>query len=100
MERIESTHSTWIFDTERMRFRRLPKGADPTSPSLESDWEPYFALDVDAETGAFTVALTEDRTRLLRAWRADVTPTAPDATSEVGTDELRLQTSREGGADS
>src|SRR5438876_795262 len=72
MERIESTHSIWLFDAERMRFRRVPKGSDADSPSLDSDWEPYFALDVDNETGAFTVALNEDRTRLLRAWRDNV----------------------------
>ena len=72
MERIESTHSVWLFDAGRMRFRRVPKGTDPNAPSLDSDWEPYFALDVDHETGAFTVALNEDRTRLLRAWRDSV----------------------------
>jgi hypothetical protein len=72
MERIESTHSIWLFDVERMRFRRVPKGTDADAPSLDSDWEPYFALDVDNETGAFTVALNEDRTRLLRAWRDNV----------------------------
>ena len=89
MERIDSTHSTWIFDTERMRFRRVPKGADPNTPSLESDWQPYFALDVDASSGAFTVALNEDRTRLLRAWRDDATPA--DETAELPTKELRLE---------
>ncbi len=75
MERIDSTHSIWLFDTERMRFRRVPKGTDPDAPSLESDWQPYFALDVDPGSGAFTVALNEDRTRLLRAWRDDSSPT-------------------------
>ena len=29
MRRIDSTHSTWMFDTERMRFCRLPRGVDP-----------------------------------------------------------------------
>ena len=94
MERIDSTHSTWIFDTERMRFRRLPKGADPTTPSLESDWQPYFALDVDPATGAFTVALNEDRTRLLRAWRDD--SAEPD---EPSTKELRLEPTGDGHSD-
>src|SRR5688572_21956011 len=93
MERIESTHSTWIFDTERMRFRRLPKGADTTTPSLESDWQPYFALDVDAASGAFTVALNEDRTRLLRAWRDD------SAEAEPSTKELRLEPTGDGHTD-
>jgi hypothetical protein len=82
MERIESTHSIWLFDVERMRFRRVPKGTDTEAPSLDSDWEPYFALEVDDETGAFTVALNEDRTRLLRAWRVDV-PSAETTTTEL-----------------
>ena len=89
MERIESTHSIWIFDVERMRFRRVPKGTDTEAPSLDSDWESYFALEVDNETGAFTVALNEDRTRLLRAWRVDV-PAADNTTTE-----LRLETTTE-----
>jgi len=88
MERIQSTHSIWLFDVERMRFRRVPKGSDANAPSLDSDWEPYFALDVDSETGAFTVALNEDRTRLLRAWR-------DDAAGREGTGELKLEPSTE-----
>ena len=82
MERIESTHSIWLFDVERMRFRRVPKGTDTEAPSLDSDWEPYFALDVDDDSGAFTVALNEDRTRLLRAWRVNV-PSADGTTTEL-----------------
>jgi hypothetical protein len=68
MQRIDSTHSTWLFDPERMRFCRIPKGVDASALPLEREWEPYYALDVDA-SGAFTVALNADRTRLLRAWQ-------------------------------
>ncbi len=93
MDRIDSTHSIWLFDTQRMRFRRLPKDADPAAPTLEADWQPYFALDVDAEKGTFTVALNEDRTRLLRAWRADTVTS--DGTSELRTGEMELETSGE-----
>jgi hypothetical protein len=77
VERIESAHSVWLFDTERHRFRRLPIGADPDAPALESDWEPYYSFDLDESTGAFTVALNEDGTQLLRAFRtpADEPPT-------------------------
>lgn len=82
MERIESAHSTWLFDTERRRFRRLPPEVDPDAPALEADWEPYFSLDVDDTTGAFTVTLNEDGTRLLRAFRK--------AANEDATQELRL----------
>ena len=80
MERIESAHSTWLFDPDRRRFRRLPPDVDPDAPALESDWEPYWSLEVDDETGAFTVTLNEDGTRLLRAFR---TPASDDATQEL-----------------
>ena len=74
MRRIDSTHSTWMFDTERMRFCRLPRGVDPSSITLDSEWQPYFGLEIDA-AGAFTVALNADHTRLLRAWREEPEPT-------------------------
>jgi hypothetical protein len=89
MQRIDSTHSIWLFDTERLRFRRLPHGTDPNALSLESDWQQYFALEVDDETGAFTVALNEDGTRLLRAWREPARPA--DATQELRTGEFSLE---------
>ena len=88
MQRIDSAHSIWLFDADRMVFRRVPKGTDPMAPSPESEWQPYFALDVDADTGAFTVALNHDRTRLLRAWRDDATVAAD---GELPTGELRLE---------
>jgi hypothetical protein len=93
MERIDSSHSTWIFDTERMRFRRVPKGTDPGALSLDRDWQAYYALEIDPETGAFTVALNEDRTRLLRAFRDD----APALSEAEPTKELRLEPSAESG---
>ncbi|HLF41384.1 MAG TPA: hypothetical protein VI854_07920 [Acidimicrobiia bacterium] len=69
MERIDSCHSIWLFDTERMRFRRVPMDTSMSSPALESDWEPYFGLEISPESGAFAVALNQSRTRLLRSWR-------------------------------
>ena len=69
MERIDSCHSIWLFDTERMRFRRVPKETSIDTPALESDWEPYYGLEVSPESGAFAVALNPSRTRLLRSWR-------------------------------
>jgi hypothetical protein len=82
MYRIDSTNSLWLFDTDRMRFRRLPKGADADAPSLEQDWQRYFALDEDAASGAFTVALNEDRTRLLRSFR-EPAASAAERTAEL-----------------
>src|SRR5207302_862238 len=69
MERVDSCHSTWLFDTERMRFRRVPIGISIDSPTSESDWEPYYGLEIAPESGAFSVALNENQTRLLRSWR-------------------------------
>ena len=83
VERIESAHSTWLFDTDRRRFRRLPPEVDPDAPALEADWEQYYSLEVDDASGAFTVALNEDGTRLLRAFRK---PAMDDATQELRLD--------------
>lgn len=94
MRRIDSTHSIWIFDEERTRFRRLPHGSDPNALSLESDWQTYYALELDEETGAFTVALNEDGTRLLRAWREPARPA--DVTQELRTGEFTVETSDQG----
>ena len=80
--RLESSNSIWLFEIDRMRFRRVPRGTDPDSPSSPHDWEPYFGLEVEPDTGAFTVALNEDGTRRLRAVRVE-TPTVDDRTSEV-----------------
>ena len=82
VERIESAHSVWLFDPERRRYRRLPPEADADALALDSDWEPYFSLDIDEATGAFTVTLNEDGTRLLRAFRK--------ASADERTQELRL----------
>lgn len=96
MERVESCHSTWLFDTDRMRFRRVPRGLPVDGLALERDWEPYFGLELAAESGAFAVVLNESGTRFLRSWRhtepcghcspappADVDITDVDITGDV-----------------
>ena len=75
--RLESSNSIWLFEVGRMRFRRVPRGTDPGALSVAAEWQPYFGLEVEPDTGAFTVALNEDGTRRLRAVRVD----APDATT-------------------
>jgi hypothetical protein len=83
VERIDSAHSIWLFDTERRRFRRLPPDADVDAPALDSDWEPYTSLEIDEATGGFTVTLNDDGTRLLRAYRL--------AAPEQPTQEIRIE---------
>ena len=93
---LESCHSLWIFDPARMRFRRAPRGSRLDMPSPESDWAPYYRLEVDATSGAFAVGLTADDTRVLRS-RLHIDPCRhcapaavdPDQTAELSLDAIR-----------
>ena len=88
---LESCHSMWIFDPDRMRFRRVPRGTRLDMPSPESDWTAYFRLEVEPASGAFAVDLTEDGTRVLRSWlHTDACRhCASDQTGEMSLDDLR-----------
>ena len=81
-----------MFDTDRKRYRRLPRDADPDAPALDADWEQYFSLELDDESGAFTVTLNADGTRLLRAFRDPGTAgsTGGDGLQDTTTTELRI----------
>jgi hypothetical protein len=80
--RLESSNSVWFFEIDRMRFRRVPRGTDPGSLALANDWQPYFGLEVESGTGAFTVALNEAGTRRLRAVKVEA-PAPDDHTTEI-----------------
>ena len=66
---IESCNSTWVFDTQAKRFRRVPRGTPLDLPTTAADWETYVKLDVDLESDAFLVTLNAAGTRLLRSYR-------------------------------
>lgn len=70
----------------------MPRGADTDAPALDADWEQYFALEIDEASGAFTVTLNEDGTRLLRAFRDDAGtgPERPARRDDITTTELRI----------
>jgi hypothetical protein len=88
---LESCHSIWIFDSGRMRFRRVPRGTRLDMPSPESDWTAYFRLEMEPSSGAFAVDLTEDGTRVLRSWLHNdpCRHCASDQTGEMSLDDLR-----------
>jgi hypothetical protein len=65
---LESCHSLWVFEPERKRFRRVPRGMRLDMPPPESEWTPYHRLELEPSSGAFAVALNEDGTRILRSW--------------------------------
>ncbi len=71
--RIETANSVWVFEPARRRFWRVPRGLDVNSPATARAWQPYDKLELDADSGAFTVWLDPEGTRLLRSYRLDPT---------------------------
>ncbi|HVC14411.1 MAG TPA: hypothetical protein VND62_06085 [Acidimicrobiales bacterium] len=65
---FESCTGTWIFDTARMRFRRILKGLGRTASGSPTAWRRYYGLEVSASE-SFAVVLNPQRTRRLRSWR-------------------------------
>lgn len=72
---FESCNSTWLFDTAKMRFRRVLKGTPTPSPQAgaakrtTTAWQPYYGLVVEQGSEWFTVVLNPAGTNLLRSWR-------------------------------
>jgi hypothetical protein len=66
---LESCHSTWIFDTDRMRFRRILKGTEVAGQPVATGWRNYARLDAPANAETFTVFLNEAGSRMIRSWR-------------------------------
>ena len=66
---FESCNSTWVFDQEHMRFRRILKGIEVEQRAVLTEWRPYFGLEVADDSEAFTVLLNPEGTRLIRSWR-------------------------------
>lgn len=66
---IESCHSTWIFDTDRMRFRRILKGTEVGGRPVVTGWRSYSRLEDPPNSETFTVYLNPAGTRMIRSWR-------------------------------
>src|SRR5580692_4874191 len=88
---LESCHSTWLFDTEHMRFRRILKGLDLDARNASTAWRPYFGLELDPLSESFVVLLNPEGTRLLRSWRhvEHCSQCGGEATSELSLRDLR-----------
>lgn len=88
---LESCHSTWIFDTEKLRFRRILKGLAVDAHAATTAWRAYFGLEIDAISESFVVLLNPEGTRLLRSWRhvEHCPQCGGDQTAELSLDELR-----------
>jgi hypothetical protein len=90
---IESCNSTWLFDAPRMRFRRVPKGTAIDVPAPPEEWERYYSLELEADSGAFIVTLNENGTRMLRSYQHTVPCPHCDANA---TAELSLEAVKHG----
>ncbi len=88
---VESCHSTWIFDTENSRFRRVLKGISSVSGEASTAWRPCYGVEIDPMSESFVVLLNPEGTRLLRSWRHldHCAQCGGEATSELTIDELR-----------
>ena len=88
---LESCHSTWLFDTDRMRFRRILKGVEVDAHSASTSWRDYFGLELDPFSESFVVLLNADGTRLLRSWRhvEHCSQCGGEATGELSVEDLR-----------
>jgi hypothetical protein len=60
-------------------------------PSPENEWTPYYRLELDPASGACSVGLNADDTRVLRSWlHADpCRHCAGDQTGEISLEALR-----------
>jgi hypothetical protein len=91
---LESCHSTWIFDTERMRFRRILKGLALDAHAATTAWRAYFGLEIDEISESFVVLLNPEGTRLLRSWRhvEQCSQCGGNQTAQLSLDDLRTAT--------
>jgi hypothetical protein len=90
---IDSCHSRWVFDLEKLRYRRVPQGPGLALRLAQAPWRPYTELHVDPDSDAFVVVLTAEGTRMLRSWR-HVPGTCPQCgaltTEELSSDAIAL----------
>jgi hypothetical protein len=88
---IESCHSTWVFDEDRMRFRRILKDTEVGGQPVTTGWRPYSRLEAPPGSQTFTVYLNAAGTRMLRTWRhtADCQECGVHRTGELSLEMLR-----------
>jgi hypothetical protein len=88
---LESCHSTWVFDQNRMRFRRVLKDTEVGGQPVATGWRPYSRLETPPGSETFTVYLNPAGTRMIRTWRhtADCRECGEHRTGELSLEMLR-----------
>jgi hypothetical protein len=89
---LESCHSTWIFDAEHMRFRRILKDVRVAFRCVTTEWRPYSKLQFDPLAQTFTVVLNDQGSRMIRCCRHthNCTHCGKQATSELSLHDISL----------
>jgi hypothetical protein len=88
---IDSCHSRWVFDEEKMRYRRVLKGLGIGVRTVMTEWRPYTGLHLDEHSDSFTVVLNEAGTRMLRSWRhraGECAQCGAQVTEELSVDDI------------
>ncbi|MGH9024174.1 MAG: hypothetical protein ACRDV9_13920 [Acidimicrobiia bacterium] len=65
---VGSCDSIAILDLVRQRFQRVPKSMDLSGSDLTGEWRRFFRFELDPQAGAFTLALNEANTEVIRSW--------------------------------
>jgi hypothetical protein len=88
---LESCHSTWVIDPDRMRFRRILKHLEVGHESVTTDWRSYYQFHFDPQAETFTVSLNPEGTRRIRSWRhtEDCVQCGGHVTAELSLEQLR-----------
>src|ERR1700689_1934781 len=87
----EPCHSTWIFNTDRMLFRRILKGLALDAHAATTAWRAYFGLEIDPISESFVVLLNPEGTRLpLSRRHVEQSPQGGgNQTAQLSLDELK-----------
>ena len=69
MHVIRSCNDTWLIDTGRKRFCRVPRSAPVSFLAEVGHWEPYERLELDADNTGFAIVLNASGSQRLRSYR-------------------------------
>lgn len=87
---FESCHSTWVFDPDRSRFRRILRGGDVEERPVTTQWRTYCGLEFKEDSEAFTVLLNPAGTQLIQSWRHthDCLQCGSQVTGQISVDQI------------
>jgi hypothetical protein len=88
---LESCHATWIFDMDRMQFRRIIKDTETPDHPVVTQWQPFYGLECNEDSEVFTVQLNSSGTKLIQSWRhtGECSQCAGHVTTEFSLEEIK-----------